>query len=180
MDAITTLEQDHRTVEGLFDRFEKATSDEEREEIAKEVIRELSVHSCIEEQVLYPFVREAVPTLESEILEDLEEHHAVETMLAELERMPRDHERYQAKFTVIKENVKHHVQEEEENLFPKLKDAVDSETLNELGQALSAARDNAPTHPHPHSPDEPPANLLSDRVAGVMDRLRDKVRSAVS
>lgn len=180
MNAITLLEQDHRAVEGLFDRFKQSTDEEERQEVASEVIRELSIHSCIEEQVLYPFIREAIPSLEDDVVEDLEEHHAVESLLAELERTSPEDERYAAKFNVIVENVTHHVESEESDLFPKLRQSVDEGVLDELGEALEAAKEKAPTHPHPHSPQEPPANLISDRVAGMMDRLRDKARETVS
>jgi hemerythrin superfamily protein len=177
MDAITTLKNDHRTVERLFRRFEGAgeRAYATKREVVDRIIEELSVHAAIEEQVFYPVVRATVPGTESVTLESLEEHHIVKWQLSELESLSPDDERFDAKVTVLIENVRHHVEEEESDLFPKVRDELGRNALNDLGDALEVARKVAPTHPHPSAPDTPPGNLLVGSAAGMADRVGDRV-----
>jgi hemerythrin superfamily protein len=175
MDAISLLRNDHRTVEQLFKRFE-TTSDRatvERRRIVDEIIKELSVHAEIEETVFYPAVRESVPPSEDTVLESLEEHHVVKWVLSELDGMPADAERFEAKVTVLMENVRHHVKEEESDLFPKVRRALTRAALENMGEAMARAKTIAPTRPHPRSPDTPPGNVVSGVVAAALDRARD-------
>jgi hemerythrin superfamily protein len=179
-DAIDVLVADHRTVEDLFERFEK-TGDravKTRADLVEKMIRELSIHAAVEEQLFYPRVRAASDELRDEILEALEEHHVVKELLAELEKMPPEHERFEAKTTVLIATVRHHVEEEESDLFPRVRKAISAEELVEIGEGLEALKMLAPTHPHPHAPDEPPANLANLGVAGL-DRGRDTVEQAI-
>ena len=85
---------------------------------------------------------------------------------------PQD-ERFDAKVTVLIENVRHHVKEEEQEHFPKVRDELGRNALEDLGDAMVSAKAVAPTHPHPRSPDSPPANLLVGTAAGVVDRVTD-------
>lgn len=175
MDAITLLKKDHSTVEQLFKRYEKAGDRAyvEKRDIVDRIIEELSRHAAIEEQLFYPAAREHVDDVDDIALESMEEHHIVKWELAELERMdPRD-ERFDAKVTVLIENVRHHVEEEESDFFPKVRDEIGRKDLGELGDAMEEARSTAPTHPHPRSPQTPPANFLVGALAGTMDRLAD-------
>lgn len=175
MDAITLLKSDHQTVERLFKRFEKAgdRAYAEKRKIVDAIIEELSVHAAIEEQLFYPATRATVPETEDIALESLEEHHIVKWVLSELESMSPEDERYVAKVTVLMENVRHHVREEEDDYFPKVRDQLGRNALNELGDAMAAAKHGAPTHPHPRSPDTPPLNLLVGGPAAVVDRVAD-------
>lgn len=177
MDAITLLKDDHKTVEKLFKRFERAGDEAyaEKREIVDRIIEELSVHAEIEEQFFYPVVRATVPDTEDTTLESLEEHHVAKWVLNELDGMDPEHERFDAKVTVLIENVRHHVEEEEQDLFPKVRDELGRGALAELGEALEAAKALAPTHPHPASPDTPPGNLIAGAAAGVADRITDTV-----
>jgi hemerythrin superfamily protein len=179
-DAITVLIQDHRTVDELFKRFEK-TGDrayKTRGELVEKMIRELSIHAAIEEQVFYPRLREAGREIKDEVLEGLEEHHLIKELCAELEKMSPEQERFEAKVTVLTEVVRHHVEEEEGEMFPRARKALPAEELVELGEALEAAKLVAPTRPHPHAPDEPPANLANLGAAGI-DRARDAGEAVV-
>src|SRR5215212_5318144 len=163
MDAISLLKDDHRAVERLFKRFEK-TGDRalaERRRIVDEIIKELSVHAEIEETVFYPAIREAVPRSEDMVLESLEEHHVVKWVLSELDGMSPDAERFEAKVTVLIENVRHHVKEEESDLFPKVRRALTRTSLENMGEAMARAKSIAPTRPHPRSPDTPPGNIVT-------------------
>lgn len=177
MDAITMLKDDHKAVEQLFKRFEKAgdRAHVEKREIVDRIIEELSVHAAVEEQLFYPVARATVPDTEDVALESLEEHHIVKWVLSELETMAPDDERFDAKVTVLMENVRHHVEEEEQDFFPMVRDELGRNALADLGEAMAAAKKVAPTHPHPRSPDTPPGNLVVGTAAGVADRVGDTV-----
>jgi hemerythrin superfamily protein len=179
MDAIDVLEADHKQVEQLFKKFEKAgdRAYKTKRDLVDEIIRELVVHAEIEEQIFYPRIRKAVPETKDEILEDLEEHHVMELLLAELVRMDAEDERFDAKVAVLIEIVRHHVAEEEEDLFPKVRKRLSADYLEEMAEELKAAKDTVPTKPHPRSPDTPPGNLAAGAVSAVTDRVRDRLRS---
>ena len=176
MDAITLLKQDHKTVEKLFKQFEKAKQPAQQRKLAGQVIKELSVHAAIEEQVFYPAIREAVEETEDTVLESLEEHHIVKWTLSELDGMDPETERFVPKMTVLIESVRHHVEEEEDELFPQVREALGRKQLAELGEAMEKAKKAAPTRPHPRAPDTPPGNLVAGAGAAVLDKARDAVK----
>ncbi|MEC4575097.1 hemerythrin domain-containing protein [Streptomyces virginiae] len=149
MDAIVLLRDDHKTVEKLFKRFEKTEDEDlaERRSIADEVIEELTVHAWIEEKVFYPAAREAAPDTTDHILESIEEHHAVVWMLSELKDMDPADERFKAKMSVLMENVRHHVEEEEKEWFPDVRKAMGRNRLAEIGEQLEAEKGRAPRDP---------------------------------
>ena len=177
MDAIALLRDDHKTVEQLFKRFEKAGDRAyvEKRQIVDRIIEELSVHAAIEEQVFYPVARETVPGTEDVALESLEEHHIVKWLLSELVDLDPEHERFDAKVTVLMENVRHHVEEEQDEFFPKVRAHLSRTALADLGQALADAKKTAPTRPHPRMPDAPPGNSVVGALAGVVDRVGGNV-----
>lgn len=180
MDAITLLVKDHQTVEKLFEKFEQTgpRAMKARKSLADRMVRELSVHASIEEQVLYPAIRESLPEVEDDVLEALEEHHVAKWVLSEIDGMKPEHERFQAKVTVLMENVRHHVEEEEEELFPKVRKALSAEQLEQIGEALAEAKKMAPTRPHPKAPDAPPGNIAADAGAALLDKARDAAKKA--
>ena len=183
MNAITLLKNDHKTVEDLFKRFEKAgpRAVKTKQDIVERIVRELSIHAAIEEMVLYPAIREAAENgdVDKMVLESLEEHHLVKWVLWELERMSPDDERFDAKVTVLIENVRHHVAEEEKDLFPQVNKVYGRAQLADLGEAMANLKKTAPTHPHPRSPDEPPGNLVAGPGAALVDRALDAGRKLV-
>jgi hemerythrin superfamily protein len=140
MDAIELLTEQHRDVDTLFERFEDSDGDE-RGSIADEVVSSLRMHTSIEEEIFYPAVREGQPDAEKDVLEGFEEHHAVELLLDELDDLAPGDERFEAKFTVVKEYVQHHVKEEEEELFPKVREALGEDVLTELGDRMATRVD---------------------------------------
>jgi hemerythrin superfamily protein len=180
-DAITSLKADHKRVEALFKKFEQAgeNAHKTRRDLVDRIIEELSVHAAVEEQVFYPAVREAVPDADDEVLEGLEEHHVVKWTLSELDGMDPEHERFKAKVTVLIESVRHHVEEEEGEMFPKVREALGRKALTEIGDAMELARKVAPTRPHPRQPDEPPGNILAGGAAAGLDRARQAGKEAV-
>jgi hemerythrin superfamily protein len=177
MDAITLLRNDHKTVEQLFKRFEKTGDGAhvEKRRIVDQIIEQLSVHAAVEEQVFYPVARATVPDTEDIALESLEEHHIVKWLLSELVGLDPTNERFNAKVTVLIENVRHHVEEEESGFFPKVRNELGRKALTDLGAALSDAKASAPTHPHPRSPAVPPGNTFVGAIAGVVDRVGDNI-----
>ena len=180
MDAIRLLEHDHREVEGLFDQFEQAKGDTERKaQIAQEIIRELSIHAAIEEEVFYPAVREATGD-EGLVEHSLEEHQEVKELLADLDKMEPSDPRFHPKMQKVIADVKEHVDEEEAQMFPKFRDAISSVQLEEIGRQLEEAKAKAPTRPHPHAPNTPPANKAAGRTAAVIDRTKDRLQGRES
>lgn len=186
-DVIAILKDDHREVEKLFRRFDELgpRAHKTRESTVAAIISALSVHAGIEEMVLYPEIRERFDDSD-DVLEALEEHHLVKHTLAELERMKSEHERFDAKVTVLMENVRHHVEEEEGELFPRVRDAFSRKELVEMGRRLNDARTLAPSRPHPHAPDVPPANIAANVLSAPLDAavraatgVAEKVRDVV-
>ena len=135
-DAIALLKQDHRTVSALFEEFEKA-EEEEQSAIAQRVCQLLTVHATIEEEILYPAAKEAFADEEEEDLvnEAEVEHGSAKELIAKIEGMSSDDEHFKATVKVLGEYIKHHVKEEENELFPKLKKT--ELDLKELGGRLS-------------------------------------------
>ncbi len=176
MDALTLLKADHADVEKLFKTFEQLgdRAYKSKQKTVSGIIKALSVHAVIEEQVFYPAVREEVEGAEDDVLEAIEEHHIAKWVLSELEDLPPDAENYDAKVTVLIENVRHHVKEEEKDLFPKVRKALGRKRLADIGETLAAAKKGAPTSPHPRSPSTPPGNLVAAPVAKVVDKVRGK------
>lgn len=177
MDAITLLRADHKTVEQLFKRFEAAGDRAyvEKRQVVDRIIEELSVHASIEEQVFYPVARETVPKTEDIALESLEEHHIVKWLLSELADLDPQHERFDAKVTVLMENVRHHIKEEERDFFPMVRAQLSRTELADLGGLLAEAKKSAPTQPHPRMPDAGPGNAVVGAVVGVVDRVGGNV-----
>lgn len=128
--VIDMLREDHKKVKGLFDEFEQAKDSRSKQRIVETALMELEVHAALEEELIYPAIR---PEIDDDDLMDeaLEEHHVVHTLIGELKKMKPSDERYDAKFTVLAENVKHHIKEEESEMFPKAEDAdIDWEELS--------------------------------------------------
>jgi hemerythrin superfamily protein len=181
MDAITLLKQDHKAVNALFRKFEQAgnRAAATKAELASRIVRELSVHASIEEQVFYPAVLDVVPSLTDKILEGLEEHHVVKWICSEIDGLTPADERFDAKMRVLIEMVRLHVEEEESSLFPEVRAALGRKELSEIGESLAKVKETAPNRPHPRLPDTPPANLVMGGVASVVDRALDAGKRVV-
>ncbi len=149
MDAITLLKQDHKTVEGLFKKFEKTGEGAKKaqKDLADKMVEELSVHASIEEDIFYPAVREALEEEEDTILEAIEEHRVMKFVLSEIDALDPEAENYRAKVIVLIESVRHHVEEEEKELFPEVRKALGRKKLTEIGDKMVEAKKSAPTKP---------------------------------
>lgn len=126
--ASALLKEDHDRVKALFDQFEKAKTRTGKTKIVRMALAELKVHAAIEEEIFYPAVRKPVG---KEIMNEAdEEHHVAKLLIAELESMDGSESHFDAKFTVLAENVRHHIKEEEDEMLPKARDVkVDFEAL---------------------------------------------------
>ena len=181
-DAIVLLKNDHKAVEKLFKQFEKLgdNAHKTKRQVVDQIIAELSTHAAIEEQHFYPAVRAAVPDADDTVLEGLEEHHVVKWTLSELESMAPTEERFDAKVTVLMESVRHHVEEEESDMFPKVREAIGRKELRELGDTMEKAKGISPKRPHPKAPDTPEkGNLLAGPAAAGLDAAKAGARKGV-
>src|SRR3982751_5715002 len=136
MSAIDLLESQHREVEKLFSQIEKAKDNEKKTELFNEIADKLAVHASIEEHHFYPAVK--AKRTEDILLESLEEHLGIKRVLADLLETAAGDETFDAKIKVLKEQVSHHVEEEETELFPKVRKLFNSAQLEAIGQEMSA------------------------------------------
>ena len=174
-DVVSVLMKDHREVEAHFQDLEKLPpSDHEwRRELTEKAITELVRHSVAEEAYLYPAAREKLPDGDKIADHDIEEHAEAERTMKELERTDASDPRYTALLEKLMSEIRHHVHEEETELFPMLERHADAQELQELGRKVENMKKVAPTRPHPSAPDKPPADKLLAPVVGLVDRLRD-------
>lgn len=143
MDAIKLLIADHNEVRGLFDQFRQAEDAEDMDrmkELQKKIFSELETHTRIEEDIFYPAVREAdEEELGALVAEGLQEHHVVNVLMREIEDVSGE-ETFIAKMKVLMENVEHHAEEEETDMFPDVRERMGEPRLEELGAELEAAK----------------------------------------
>lgn len=139
MDAVDLLKSQHREVEDLFEEFADATGNQKKRAIFEQIADKLAVHAGIEEKDFYPSVK--AEETEDLLLESLEEHLAAKRVIADLLAMDPSDETFEAKVTVLQEQIEHHVEEEEEELFPKVRKLFDSEVLQALAQQMIATQE---------------------------------------
>ena len=144
MDALQLLKKDHEQVKKLLKDLE-ATTDravKTRQELFGRLKFSLTVHEQMEEAVLYPALREHAEAKDI-VLEAYEEHDVVDTIMSELERTPFEDETWHAKLTVMRENLLHHIEEEEQEMFGQARQVFDAETLGSLGRQMQRIKSQA-------------------------------------
>jgi len=140
MDALELLKKDHRKVKDLFEEAEGTEDEKEQRKLFDEIQTELETHARIEETVFYPAM-EKREELKDMVLESIEEHKQVKTLLREMDNLKSDSEKFEPKLKVLMENVEHHAEEEEEGkMFPKVRQIFSQQELESLGQELEAAK----------------------------------------
>jgi len=144
MNAITMLTDDHRAVKKLLSELESTTERgvKTREELFTRIKADLTVHEIIEEEIFYPALKEH-PRAKDVVLEAYEEHNVVDTLMGELSSLPFDDERWGAKAKVMQENIEHHIEEEEGEMFKKARQVFDASELEELGDRMAQRRASA-------------------------------------
>jgi hemerythrin superfamily protein len=139
MDAFNLLKADHRKVEKLFAQLESASGGEAKKRVFEQIKTELELHTHIEETIFYPATEEPKQTHDL-TLEAYEEHNVVKKLLQELSRAKSPNEEWEAKAKVLQENVEHHVEEEEGQLFPKASSALGADEIETLGEQMEAEK----------------------------------------
>jgi hemerythrin superfamily protein len=140
MDALELLKQDHQRVKHLFAQQQTTEDKKRQKQIFKEIKTELETHARIEETIFYPAMQEH-EELKDMVLESLEEHKQMKTILREISRLSASSEKFKPKIKVLKDDVEHHAEEEEEGkMFPKIAKIIESAELKQLGEELEAAK----------------------------------------
>ena len=172
MDAIEVLRHDHRVVEQLFRDYQAAESDAQRRGVVEILVRELSKHAALEEVLFYPFAAQVLA--DGQVDRHLAGHRPIKELLLELDRCRAGDPVQDELMQRLASAVVKHVQDDENELMPQLCARADEQSLRELGQEIDQGKQRAPTRPHPHAPDKPPALALAAPVAAIWDRLRDR------
>lgn len=175
-DAVAVLTADHRRIEELFGRYESASDPAERTRIVHEVIHDLAVHGEIEELLLYPRIRRLISGGEKLADESIDEHLEIKRTLNALDRMTADDDGFDERMGELMQEVRHHVEEEERDLFPRLREAMPADELDRLGRSLTNVKAFVPTRPHPAAPTGPIGKLATSAPVALVDRVRDSVR----
>ncbi len=171
VDGIEILTYDHRQVEQLFSEIEGGSAD--RDDVVDKIVRELSVHDFVEREELYPLVRKRIPEGGERLSEQcLDGHKDIAHLLLDIKSKKDVSERDPLLQEVIAD-VRAHVQVEESQVFPKLRQALSDAQLIELGSRIEAARFRAPTLPHPHTPSSRPGAMLVGAAETVVDSIHN-------
>jgi hemerythrin superfamily protein len=146
MDAIELLTTDHQAVRRLFGQFQAAQEAEDENRMAQlagTIFQELEVHTTIEEEIFYPAIRDQDEELSETVDESLQEHHVVDVLMNEMRDLADGSDEWVAKMTVLIENVEHHADEEEQEMFPEVREQLSADRLRELGDQMAARKETA-------------------------------------
>jgi len=178
-DIVEVLLDQHGQIRRLLDEVSGAPGPDARRGPFQALVRLLAVHEAAEEQVLHPVARVRLPDGDEVADARIAEEEESKRLLAELERLGPGHEDFDSRFARVRELVLAHAGNEEREEFPGVREHYGEDERRTLGAAFKAAELAAPTHPHPHDPNRPPANLLAGPLVAAADHVRDALRSAV-
>jgi hypothetical protein len=176
-DVIEVLAHDHREVEEMFSELESlrgASTEEDKErrkELTEQVTIELVRHSVAEEVLVYPKVADKIS--EEEVEHAREEHAEAEETLQKLERLDADDPGFDDELATLMEEIRHHIEDEEGEMFKHMREQMDAEELRKLGARVEAFKKVAPTRPHPNVPNEALPRAAAGAPASLFDRMRD-------
>ncbi|MBV9844683.1 MAG: hemerythrin domain-containing protein [Kutzneria sp.] len=171
---IEVIVSDHREVEEAFQELEsRSGTPEHRRALADHVIAELVRHSVAEEMYMYPAARTALPDGDEIADHEIAEHAKAEEDMKQLEGLEPTDPRFDDLVGKLVSDVRHHIEEEEGELLPRLAASCSAEQLHDLGAKVVRAKKMAPTRPHPSAPNKPPANRILGPGVGLIDRMRD-------
>jgi hypothetical protein len=144
MDAVALLKKDHDEVKKIMEKLDKTTERgvKTREELFSKLRSEMTIHETIEEEIFYPALKEH-PKAKELVLEGYEEHHVVDLIMGEISQTPYDDETWAAKFSVMKENIEHHIEEEEGEMFKQARDVFSKSEMEELGARMEERKTTA-------------------------------------
>ncbi|OBJ52208.1 hemerythrin domain-containing protein [Mycobacterium sp. 1423905.2] len=164
---------DHREFESVFSELESGGDPRTQPELVEHVIAGIVRHAVAEEEYVYPAARELLPDGAEVVDHELEEHAKAEEVMKAIEKAGTDDARYDDLVRQLIGDIRHHIEEEEGDMLPKLQQACRPEQLRELSEKFHRAKKMAPTRPHPLAPDHAPVNRILAPGAGLVDRLRD-------
>jgi hemerythrin-like domain-containing protein len=176
-DVIEILEHDHREVEQMFSELEGlrgASTDDaksRRKDLTDRVTIELVRHSVAEEVLVYPMVEDKVSAEEAEHAR--REHAEAEETLHRLEKLDADDPAFDDELGTLMEEIRHHIEDEEGEMFAHMRQVIDADELRKLGVRVESFKKVAPTRPHPNVPNEPLARIAAGPAASLFDRMRD-------
>ena len=142
MNALEFLKEDHQKVKRLFQEIRKSSDRSKQKELFDKIDTELEIHTHIEETVFYPAIEEQ-EELKDMVVEALEEHHQAKELLEKLETLRADDHDFGSQLQQLMEAVEHHVEEEEGEMFPKIREVFDEDELEQLGEDLESAKGTA-------------------------------------
>lgn len=172
-DAITVLTTDHRELDILFTKVEGTPNPPK--DIVDEIVKKLSIHDAIERELLYPALRDKVDGGAGMADHAVEEHNEAATDLLAIDKADSESPEQAELLSKLIQEVRHHVKEEEEKLFPAMRSSMSSDELEALGGKLETAKKTAPTRPHPHAPNEGLGTMAAGAMAAPVDKIRDAV-----
>jgi hemerythrin superfamily protein len=175
-DIAQFIRDQHDEIKRLCSQVE-AQRGEQRREAFECLVRLLAVHETAEEEVIYPVVRTADPGGDQIAEARIGEESTAKRMLSDLERAGVDSDEFAPRFSVLREAVLRHAEQEEQTVLPLLEETQDPDRLERMGSAARLAESLAPTHPHPHGPDSALGNIAAGPMVAVIDRTRDALRN---
>jgi hemerythrin superfamily protein len=173
-DGIAVLRADHTKIRELLDRLE-LEAEAAPKEVFDDLMRELSVHSALEIEFLYPLVARNLEGGTDLAKGGRLDHEEIEMTVYRLQKLPYSKQELREELAKLIVDVRHHLGDEEGLMFPALEQQSSMEELFELGRRLEKARGHAPTHPHPSAPKAKAAARVANRVTGAVDRLSDRI-----
>ncbi len=179
LDVVEFLLAQHLEVRQLFAQLQQATG-ETRKEPFQRLVQLLAVHETAEEEVVYPVVRSSVPDGDAVADARTAEEDEAKKALSELETLDVTSAEFDQKLEAFRAMVIQHAENEEREVFPRLREAQDPDQLRTMAKAVQAAERLAPTHPHPHAPESAVGNIVVGPFVAIVDRVRDAIRNARS
>ncbi|MBS7548367.1 hemerythrin domain-containing protein [Dietzia massiliensis] len=172
-DVTEILTADHREMIELLDQIEATTDPAERRALADAVTAEVMRHSVAEEMFVYPVMEREIPGGKDEVEHDKEEHDEIVVVMKKLENVDAQEAEFMGLVRELKGLLDHHADDEESDQFPKLREHLSKDTLLDLGRKVEAAKQVAPTRPHPSAPHSELFHKTVGAGVGMVDRLRD-------
>jgi hemerythrin-like domain-containing protein len=174
-DVVDVLTADHREVLGLIAQIRQSDNRVERRDLTDILIAELVRHSVAEEMYVYPAMRKHLPDGEQAVEHDVEEHKELEVLMKRLEDVDPIEDPFDDLIDSLEETLRDHIDDEEVEQFPQLREAVPADELVEMGEKVEKAKELAPTRPHPGAPHHELFHKTVGPGVGMIDRLRDKL-----
>lgn len=178
-DIVDRLTDDHNEIRSLFGELD-TTPTEQRGDLFRHIVSELARHEAAEEAVVHSATRDDVPGGEQIANAVLEEEDQAERLMAEMEEIDPTSQEFLTRFGHLRDDVLAHAEHEEAEEFPRLREHLDTDRRVQMADGFERLKGLAPTHPHPHTPQDPKVRAAVGPIAGIFDRARDAARDVFS